>query len=456
MTLIGALITACAALAASESHPAPASSTTSATFVGTTADIPNPDRGFYGWSGGDFVHSFELDSVHSAYANGQRLVLARVLLAAYRDTSLPASFLSTLDARFAAVRSAGMKVTLLFAYDFSSSGADASAVRIRHHLEQLKPVLAANADVIPFMRAGFIGAWGEWHSSQSGNSCGYNSGSTSCSTASVNRAIVRDALLANVPATTQIAFRHPSDLQSWYRSMTRPAHVGTHNDCFLAGPTDSGTYKNADSRAYAQELSQRTAFGGETCEGAETPVRSSCADILLEGARYHLAWLNSAYAGSVLNTWKRGGCYATVASMMGYRIQMDRVTHGKVATRGNPVAVSVELRNVGWSRMFVARALVVTLRNRASGATITASGGDLSTLPSQASGSTRITVHVPVPASAAAGAYDVLLSAPDAFSKTHGDVRFAVRFANADQPDLGQTWNAAGATSSAGTMLRIH
>ena len=419
--------------------------------------MPNPDRGFYGWSGSDFVNSYDSGSVQSAYSSGQRLVLARVSLGSYRYADLPASFLSTLSSRFASIRSAGMKVTLWFAYDgFSGSGADATAAQIKRHLEQLKPVLAANADVIPYMRAGFIGGWGEWHSSQSGNSCGYNSGSTSCSTANANRAIVRDALLANVPATTQIAFRYPADLQLWYPSASSaPARVGMHNDCFLAGPTDTGTYTNSTSRGYAQELTKQGSFGGETCENAESPIRSSCSDILSEGAQYHLAWLNSAYAGSVLNSWKNGGCYTTVSSKMGYRIQVDRVTHGTVVTRGNTMPVSIDLRNVGWARMFVARSLVVTLRNRVTGATITASGGNLGTLPSQATASTRITVNVAVPTSAATGSYDVLLSAPDAFSSTKGDVRFAVRFANADQPDAGQTWNTAGATLSAGTTLRI-
>jgi len=460
MTLIGELMAACAALLACGGNPASHKTSPSdetATFAGTAADIPNPERGFYGWSGGDFVTGFDLGSVQGAYSSGQRLVLAKVSLAAYRNSSLPATFLSALDARFAAVRSAGMKVTLLFAYDFTGSGSDASAARIKLHLEQLKPVLAANADVIPYMRAGFIGAWGEWHSSQYGNSCGYKSGSAGCSPVNANRAIVRDALLANVPATTQIGFRYPSDLQMWHPSASSaPSRVGAHNDCFLAGPTDSGTYTSSSLRDYVQELSQRTAFGGETCDNAETPVRSSCSDILSEGAQYHLAWLNGTYAGSVLNAWKNGGCYATVSSKMGYRIQVDRVTHGTVVTRGNTVAVDVDLRNVGWSRMFSARSLVVTLRNRVTGATITASGGNLGTLPAQASGSTRITVNVPVSTSAATGGYDVLLSAPDTFAKTRRDMRFSVRFANADQAQVGQTWNSAAATLSAGTTLQVN
>ena len=36
------------------------------------------------------------------------------------------------------------------------------------HIEQLKLTLTKNADVIAWMEAGFIGAWGEWHTSTHG------------------------------------------------------------------------------------------------------------------------------------------------------------------------------------------------------------------------------------------------------------------------------------------------
>jgi Domain of unknown function (DUF4832)/Domain of unknown function (DUF4874) len=426
------------------------------TFAPTTADFPNPDRGFYGWAGSDFVSNFDLGSVQGAYSNGLRLVHGSVSLAAYRNADLPASFLTTLGNRLASVRSAGMKVTLLFAYDFSGSGNDATADRIKRHLEQLKPVLAANADVVPYMRAGFIGAWGEWHSSKSGNSCGYNSDGTPCDIANANRTIVRDALLANAPTTTQIGFRYPADLQRWYPNADGPARVASHNDCFLAGPSDSGTFTESGQRSYLQNLTKRVAFGGETCDNAETPVRDTCADILSEGAQYHLAWLNSTYAASVLNAWRAGGCYAKVSSTMGYRIQLDSISHNSSVARGNSLAVAVDLRNVGWAKMFGARKLVVTLRNRTTGAKIAASGGSLKSLPAQANSSSRITVSVNVPTGAAAGTYDVLLSAPDSFAATKSDVRFAVRFANADQANAGQTWNASAATLSTGTSVKVN
>jgi hypothetical protein len=419
--------------------------------------LPSAERGFYGWSGSDFVNSYEASSVQAVYDAGQRLAYARVQLGSYRTSDLPASWLSSLSARFASVRSAGMKVMLHFAYNYSAGGSDATAAQIKRHLEQLNPVLAANADVIPYMRAGFIGAWGEWHSSTSGNSCiGSNPSGTSCATADANRLIVRDALLANVPATTQVAFRYPSDLIKWYPSATQQSRAGMHNDCFLAGPTDSYTYTSTAQRTYAQALSANTAFGGETCGDAETPLRMGCSDILSEGPAYHVAWLNSSDWAGFITAWRNGGCLTQVSGYMGYRFQLDAVSHDTQVTRGASVAVAVDLRNVGWARIFSARKLVVTLKHRTSGATITGSAGDLRTLAPQASSSTRLSVGVTIPSDAQTGDYDVYLSAPDIFTTTAGDPRFAVRFANADNAGQGQTWEASTARFKAGTALRVN
>lgn len=429
---------------------------TSAIFDSTTADFPNPERGFYGESGDDFVTALDLYSVRLAAAQGQRLVLARVLLKKYRTTDLPASWLSNLNASFAKMRAEGMKVTLLFSYDFSATGRDATAAQIKRHLEQLQPVLQANADVIPYMRAGFIGAWGEWHSSKSGNSCGYNSGTTTCTKADANRLIVRDALLTNVPQTTQIGFRLPLDLQKWYPSATQQSRAGVHNDCFLAGPTDTGTYDNPEARLYTQTLSAQTAFGGETCENAELPLRSTCPDILSEGAQYHLAWLNANYAPSVLNAWKASGCYEEVSRSMGYRLQLDALGVASQAARGEALSVALDLRNTGWARLFSARPVVVTLKHRATGVTFSGSGGNLQTLSPQASASTRLTIGLTVPADAPMGDYDVLLGAPDVFSTTSALPAFAVRFANADNTTRSQAWDAGSARFSTGATLSVY
>ena len=395
--------------------------------------------------------------MQAAYKAGQRLVLAKVMLDNYRTTDLPDAWLTQLAGSFAKIRAAGMKTTLVFSYDFTEGGKDASAAQIRRHTEQLKPVLAVYADVIPFMRAGFIGAWGEWHSSQAGNSCGYNAlPSTTCAQADANRVIIRDALLANMPATTEIGFRYPLDLQKWYPTATQQSRAGIHNDCFLAGPTDSGTFENTTSRPYAKSLTNQTAYGGETCENAGTPVRSSCPDILKEGAEYHLAWLSADYAPSVLNRWKAEGCYGEVSRSMGYRLQLDATSHAQVVAAGQNVAVDIDLRNVGWARIFSARKLVATFVNNATGESFSSSAGNLQTLSPQATASTRQTITVPIPAGAVKGNYTLHLSAPDVFAATASNANFAVRFANGDDAAKGQAWIAASGLFKVGTQLTVN
>jgi hypothetical protein len=105
--------------------------------------------------------------------------------------------------------------------------------------------------------------------------------------------------------------------------------------------------------------------------------------------------------------------------------------------------------------VFTARRLKVTLRHRTTGETVSAQGGDLSTLPSQGTGSTRISVAVALPSTATTGDWDVLLSAPDIFPATAGNPRFAVRFANADNSTRAQAWDGTAATFRAGTTLRV-
>ena len=381
--------------------------------------------------------------------------MARVQLDAWRDAELPPSLLALLSQRLEQVRAAGMKVTLLFNYDFSEAGQDASSERIRQHLRQLKPVLAAHAAVIPFMRAGFIGAWGEWHSSASGNSCSGEAGAAACMAAQAHRLIVRDALLENVPETTQLGIRYPADLMRWYPDPLQQRRLGLHNDCFLAGPSDTGTYDDEPQRDYAAALTQRAAFGGETCENGELPLRSACPDILSEGARYHLAWLNADYAPSVVAGWEVQGCLPQVSARMGYRLQLDAVSHAGAVARGASLDVDVDLRNVGWARLFTPRRLVVTLRHRDTGAMWSGEAGDLRDLPAQATLSTRLRVTIAMPADADLGDCEVWLGVPDIFPATRGDPRFAVRFANASNADGQQVWSSSVGRFRTGTTVRV-
>jgi hypothetical protein len=431
--------------------------TTTATMSSTTAEIANPERGFYGW-GSDYLQNLSAGNLtYIRDTQGLRLTLGLIDLSAYKTSAIPQSFLDTLTAKFAMLRTAGVKVVIRAVYNYDSSGSDANIALIKSQAAQLGTVFTANADVIGHVQAGFIGAWGEWHDSASGN------------TSDANKASVRDAVLAMVPSTFPVEFRYPYDTIKWFPTAltasqafngSAQSRIGVHNDCFMSDNTDVGTYQssaltNNPQREYTKAITEYAPYGGETC-GGFSPARMGCSDILSEGAAYHLNYLNINYYTSFTDSWKSGGCYAQVMRSMGYRFQLDQVTHPASASRNSTISVAVDLRNVGWSRIFSPRKLVVTLRNTATGALITGTGTtDMRTLPSQASASTRATVSVAIPSGAAAGTYDVLVGMPDVYSTTSSNSYFAVRFANADTAAKGQAWETSVGRFDVGTSISV-
>ena len=98
---------------------------------------------------------------------------------------------------------------------------------------------------------------------------------------------------------------------------------------------------------------------------------------------------------------------------------------------------------------------MATFVNNATGERFSAAAGNLQTMPPQAAASTRQTITVPVPASAAKGSYTLHLSAPDVFPGTSNDARFAVRFANADDAAKAQAWDAGSGLFKVGTQLTV-
>jgi hypothetical protein len=396
--------------------------------------------------------------------------MCKLMLGSYRTTDIPASYLTSLQARLDAVRAVGSKCIIWGSYADNMPASDATAAQMVKHLGQLAPVFKANADVIPYL-VGFVGAWGEWHSSLSGNTCtGDNSAGTSCATAWANQLLIRDAMTSAVAPTTIVQHRYPADMMRWYPTALSSTNAfdgsvqsrtGFKNDCQLSGSGDTGTWTNASAQqSYLDQATNYAPYGGETAINCATPHRTSCSETLADWSRWHLTWFKgppeSAQLVEWISAWTSGGCKNEIYNKMGYRFQIDQVTHQSSAAKGTSFSVNVDMRNVGLSRLFSARSLVVTLRNQSTGALITAKAGDLRLLAPQATASSRITVNVTVPSTAAAGTYDVYLSAPDIFSTTAADARYAIRFANVDNASAGQSWDSTNARYKTGTTVTVN
>jgi hypothetical protein len=436
-----------------------------------TLDLPNPDRGYAGWEGADLIDSFEPGSVTDSFTRGDRLLSCEIdSLAAFRTSPISSTWLATFQSRLDAIRAAGLKCALNLRYDTTSAGNDATADQIVAHLAQLKPILHANADVIPYAKAGFIGAWGEWHSSQNGNSCGYMT-TTPCSVANPNRLRIRDALMDAFHPLTFVHFCFPDDLALWFPtaltagqafSGSTQARAAFHNDCQLSNG-DTGTWNQSQSSVNSQGLQTMMAtitdfvpYGGEISGSCAAPLRTDCASARADFSRYHLAWIKdsifAADGAAYSSGWTAGACVAEIRNLLGYRLQLDSVTHQGTARPGQTVTANVALRNVGWARVFSPRRLVVTacLTTAPFTCVVAQSAADLRSLPSQATASTTLAVPLSLPV---AGTYAVQLSAPDVWPSTSTVPAFSVRFANADDGASGQAWNALGFLTTGTTIV---
>ncbi len=434
------------------------------TLQPTDLDFPGPERGFYRFA----TDPSKITATSLLYVaqEGQRLVYTPADLSAYRTRSLPSSYLNKLETGFANLRKQGLKTVLRFAYNYPETEAeylnaqDATLSRVKSHIQQLQPVLQRNADVIAVMQGGFIGAWGEWHTSS------HNL------TTPARKAAVRDALLQALPAQRLLQVRYPADLARWYpepvtlaqwlsSSPPPAARVGLHNDCFLASTDDVGTYfaetvaESQALRTYAQKATTVTGAGGETCAPPEpAQARMTCADILREGAAYHMSYLNRDYYGGFFAQWQAGGCLAEVSRRLGYRVELQTVAHSSTAAHRGTLTWSATLLNQGWARPLNARSLVLSLVDVQGQTTVLPLPG--SDLRQAAPGELlRLEGEVALPATLATGTYRVHLGAPDAEASLAANPAYTLRFANADDGVAGVQWLVSQGALALGTTLLV-
>jgi hypothetical protein len=388
---------------------------TSRTFVASTRELLNPERGFY-----DLVDLTSTTNDYSAVrTRGLTLAYAPVVLDPTSDT-IPATLLGTLSNSLGRVRTAGIKLIVRFAYN-DCACADAPRARILTHLQQLQPLFAGNADVMAVVQAGLIGQWGEWHDSTNG-----------LDNTDDRRAILT-ALLAVLPAARMSQIRTPMFKSDLYGgaltadrafSGTDQARVGHHNDCFLASDTDLGTYATPIDtwKQYVADEGQYTPVGGETC--ALNPPRTDCASATAEMARLHWSFLNINYRPEVLSGWMQGGCMPEIRKTLGYRFTLVDVAYSERVRPGGLLVVQVNLRNDGWAAPYNARPGYVSL-----GALVArVDAWDLRRLGAGAQATYRVTLRVP--ASLAPGYYPLGLWLPDEASSLRDDPRYAIELGN--------------------------
>lgn len=424
--------------ASRSASPAPA--TVTHTYIATDAPILNPERGFF--------TPYELPGsagFSPVRATGNTLVHLNIRLDDWRETDIPRDVLDGLVSNFADIRDAGIKAILRFAYNagpYPDSEPDASKAQILRHIEQLTPLLQNNADVIAWIEAGFIGAWGEWHTSTNGLDN------------LTDKRDILNALLAAIP-NRYVQVRYPANVIEMFPNPgdAAQARVAHHNDCFLSSDTDVGTYERdgintiVRDQTYLAELTRFTPMSGETC--APNPPRSECANAVQEMELLHFSAINEAYHKGILRSWEEGGCLEEITNRMGYRLSLISADFNEQVQPGGFVSLKVNLQNTGFASIINERPLYIVLAGRAG------TSYSQSSLPYKAKfdidprtwepGTATFTAELYIPSNVSQGEYQLALWLPDGYESLQDSPLYAVRFANENVWDESTGYNILGA-----------
>lgn len=459
------------------------------TYTVSSEDLANPERGFYIQADNCAsapspvpanLASYRING-RSSPGNTYTAKITLLLRLFYFDTfvnaPISASFLGAMQADFDSIRAQGCKAVVRFAYnqDQTRPFDEPSKARILAHIEQLKPVLKQNSDVIAVLQAGFIGAWGEGYYTDV-----FYTGGLATVQNWVDRAEVLNALLAALPAQRMIQVRTPQMKQKFVYGATAstgsaplgpaeafngssPTRIGFHNDCYLADATDMGTFADYDVgggtsaqdisnlRNYLAQDTRYTPMGGETC--VVNPPTDDCASAGggadTDMARSHYSFLNQSYNRNVNDDWVAQGCIENIKRQLGYRLQL---ISGRFRTEAQPrqaIPLRLEFQNVGFAAPFNPRGLELVLRHTLTGQKFFAALSRDTDVRRWLPGTNHVlSTQLSLPGDLPAGSYDLLLNLPDPAPTLYGLIPYSVRLANSNAlasvgTVLGDVWEPA-------------
>ena len=351
--------------------------------------------------------------------DGLTLAQMYCYLTEYADKPLSEEKLALLQQTFDVLREHGFKAVLRFAYEKTNQNSKDGPTKewILKHIEQLKPIIAANADVIYVLQAGFIGAWGEWHNA-----------THIAADDLVTRAEILGKILELLPPDRMTQVRVP-----WYKHKLIPyitgkpcrmltteiaftdipeARIGFHNDGILAGPSHGGTWPEAPlygkpGNPEFDHITQESAWtptdgelfwSDQGWDGTETqnkgvdgfeamkylrlhrfssfsiahsyseregnlyaidywrkaPVSKEC--VQEEHLPVSDGWFEDAYGEAVERTQ-----FEYIRDHLGYRFELQWAAFPETVQAGKPMEMTFEIINRGFSTLFNPRTVYIVL-----------------------------------------------------------------------------------------------
>lgn len=428
---------------------------TTISFQQSNEDFPNPERGFMKQASIWLDQSFSSSKIMRKEPS-DTVVWVYFRLDNYRDKQIDASGLNVVRSTFNTAREKGFKLVFRFIYNWgpgstsdpNQATADAPLDLALTHINQVRPIIVENADVIAAMQAGFVGHWGEWHSSKY------------MYTLESKQAIL-DALLNTLPKDRMLQIRYPRYKEVFYQGpissseafsendRSRTAH---QNDCFLSNETDSGTYRSSvwgtkisnycDGQSseiqcwkdFIATDAQYTPNGGETCN--HNPPRTDCTTAKQELEMLHWSFINNEYYPGTLDSWKSQGCWNEIRLRLGYRFVLERLNVSPQVNPGGLMEFQLQIRNDGYASPYNPHPVYLVLEQKSGShkeiIELKSQNNPKTTDPRwwQSGQTVTINEQVRLPSNLSSGTYNLHLWLPDAYQSLRYRPEYTIRFAN--------------------------
>ncbi|MGE4288702.1 MAG: DUF4832 domain-containing protein [Salinivirgaceae bacterium] len=417
--------------------------TTTMHYLTTTAEIANPERGWYDHTqtgDANYVILKARDLIKNREAENITLILRLFYLKGFVDQdSVSEAYRVNMQHDFDSIRAAGIKCIVRFAYSSSTSSTvwDAAPEKVYSHIESLRNVLQKNSDVIAGVQAGFIGVWGEWYYTKNFAGAGYQPSATD----QENRRILVEKLLDVFPENISVQGRTPAIMKNIVQTNepisdeeaydgSYKSRIGHHNDCYLANSSDYGTYTSlSDDLAYLHQTTKYTIAGGETCDASNS--YSDCSNAVERNELLHWTYLNRNYNVSVYNKWKNQECYDQINIALGYRISLNSTIIDNAVSSGSDLELTLNLVNNGYAAPTQYKPLQIVLTHTITkNQVVLPYTGTNSDIRFWFPGQIQTTGTVSIPDTLSDGNYTVSLQLPDQDEMLAKNPAYSIQFAN--------------------------
>ena len=289
-------------------------------FVENKAYLNNPSRGFY-----KQISSTKLKSLEELDEN-IRLVLLEYSIVDFKETALSEEKLAELETFLSMGEKKGVKFIFRAAYGFTSESDenDVDDIEIvKTHIKQIAPIINKYSNVIYCVQAGFIGPWGEWHSSLLFKD-------KSDEEQIIVRNTVIETLLQEIDSDVPIGIRRPSFIIDAKNNGIDVSRLGVHNDGLFASESDLGTYKEKRET----EINQWNKMVSVPTNGGEMPAVSEWSKperVNAEMYKMKISYLNAFYNKEVLEDWNKNifmgeNALKYIEKHLGYRLSLSEIS----------------------------------------------------------------------------------------------------------------------------------